>query len=217
MQVLKKKRLKNIYLQVRLDSIEVRAPLFLKESDIYSAVKRELPFISKSYQKLLQSKALESSNELLFLGKPLLLDVSIQKDVQESFCLRKESLQVTLNSALTQKKKEQLRELLYKENAAKILEPEVLYWQEKMGVCTSKINYRKTKSQWGSCSYKNALSLNTYLLALPKQLRDYIIIHELSHIVYKNHSKLFWALVEQFFAEHKSARAKLKKYAILLR
>ena len=48
------------------------------------------------------------------------------------------------------------------------------------------------KSRWGSCSYNNNISLNLWMMFLPKNLKDYIILHELVHIKIKNHSKEFW-------------------------
>jgi hypothetical protein len=55
---------------------------------------------------------------------------------------------------------------------------------------------RNQKSRWGSCSTRNNISLNIQLLALPGHLRDYVILHELVHTEHKNHSKRFWARLD---------------------
>ena len=56
----------------------------------------------------------------------------------------------------------------------------------------NKLSFKWMKSRWGSCSYKNNITLNLWMMFLPKNLKDYIILHELVHIKIKNHSKEFW-------------------------
>jgi predicted metal-dependent hydrolase len=61
----------------------------------------------------------------------------------------------------------------------------------------TKITYRDNKTRWGSCSRDNHISLNIHLMRLPKHLCEYVILHELAHIVYKHHQKSFWQYVNQ--------------------
>lgn len=64
------------------------------------------------------------------------------------------------------------------------------------GLRCNKITIRVTRTKWGSCSGKNHISLSVFLMTLPEQLRDYVIIHELCHTVHHNHSPRFHALVD---------------------
>ncbi len=70
------------------------------------------------------------------------------------------------------------------------------------------------KSRWGSYSSKNVLTLNARLLYLPINLIDYIIVHELCHIVHLNHSKDFYALLEKNIPDYKICEQKIKNYAL---
>lgn len=112
--------------------------------------------------------------------------------------------------------KEHFRAKLYKELAPTLLNKRVENWAKRMNLYPSKVSYRKTKRQWGSCSYKDTISLNTYLVMLPNSLIDYIIVHELAHITYKNHSKEFWALVESYLPKYKDSKKELKIYSSFL-
>ncbi|UCE47829.1 MAG: DUF45 domain-containing protein [Phycisphaerales bacterium] len=62
----------------------------------------------------------------------------------------------------------------------------------------NKVSIRNQKTKWGSCSVKNNISLNMNLVRLPDELRDYVILHELIHTRIKNHSKKFWAELNEY-------------------
>ncbi|SNT70926.1 M48 family metallopeptidase [Psychrobacter sp. LV10R520-6] len=65
------------------------------------------------------------------------------------------------------------------------------------------------KKQWGSCSTKGSLILNPHLIKAPKECIDYVILHELCHIVEHNHSERFWRLLTQVMPNWKAVKAKL--------
>ena len=73
---------------------------------------------------------------------------------------------------------------------------------------------RNQKTRWGSCSGQNNISLNMQLMNLPKQLIDYVILHELVHTLVKNHSPLFWSTLLQFVPDSKLQNKRLKKYIL---
>lgn len=65
------------------------------------------------------------------------------------------------------------------------------------GLHYNKLQVRKQKTRWGSCSSRLTISLNYKLLFLPPQFARYVLLHELAHTRYLNHSKAFWALLEE--------------------
>jgi len=100
----------------------------------------------------------------------------------------------------------------YKKEAQMYIPSLVSQWAEKMLLSPSNIRFRKTKRQWGSCSGKNVLSFNTMMMKLPKDVIQYIIVHELAHIQHKHHQKAFWKLVESYLPDSKTQIAELKNY-----
>lgn len=72
---------------------------------------------------------------------------------------------------------------------------EVSYWAERVGVSFNRIAYRNQKSKWGSCSHDGNLNFNLKLAYAPAGVREYVIIHELCHLIHHNHSSRFWAEV----------------------
>lgn len=78
----------------------------------------------------------------------------------------------------------------------------------------SKLTIRKSKTRWGSCSGRNHISLSLYLMRLPAEIIDYVIMHELTHTREHNHSKNFWNLLEHYLPGAKLLEKKLKNYRI---
>ncbi len=100
-------------------------------------------------------------------------------------------------------------ERFYLRNAKKILPERIRFWSEKMGLTPSKVNFRRYKSRWGSCSSTDVVTLNSALLRYEISLVDYVIIHELAHIRYKHHRSEFWELVGKFEPGYKALRKRL--------
>lgn len=75
-----------------------------------------------------------------------------------------------------------------------------------------KLTIKDMKSQWGSCSYCNNINLSLHLMRLPRKLIDYVIMHELTHTIEKNHSNRFWDKLESFLPGAKNLDKELKNY-----
>lgn len=78
------------------------------------------------------------------------------------------------------------------------------------GLSYNRLTVRRQKSRWGSCSARGNISLNCKLLFFPKDLAQYVMLHELAHTRHLNHSRDYWALVEQLAPEWRSCEARLK-------
>lgn len=85
---------------------------------------------------------------------------------------------------------------------------------EKHNFQTGKISIRNQKTLWGSCSGKNNISLNINLSFLKQELIDYVILHELTHIKNKNHSKKFWQDLENICPDSKILDKELKGFRL---
>ncbi len=100
--------------------------------------------------------------------------------------------------------------------AKKFLPQRLAYCYAQFGFSSQgeKLKIAVLKSRWGSYSTKNVLTLNARLLYLPIELVDYIIVHELCHIVHLNHSKDFYALLEEKLPNYKLLEQKIKNYTL---
>jgi predicted metal-dependent hydrolase len=82
------------------------------------------------------------------------------------------------------------------------------------GFSYNKVSMRNQRTRWGSCSAKGNISLNIKLVALPPELRDYVILHELVHTRIHNHSKRFWKELDKYVENAKAKAKKLIEYGL---
>ena len=81
----------------------------------------------------------------------------------------------------------------------------------------NRISVRNQKTRWGSCSSKNNLNFNYKVVFLPDNLTRYLIIHELCHLKYLNHSKEYWGLVKSIFPGYKKVQKELKTFKVIIK
>lgn len=90
----------------------------------------------------------------------------------------------------------------------------VEYYAGLMGISYGRISMRNQKTRWGSCSSDGNLNFNCRLLYVPKELVDYVVVHELAHRRHMNHSPEFWQEVEQYLPDYRELRKRLRQYGI---
>jgi predicted metal-dependent hydrolase len=84
------------------------------------------------------------------------------------------------------------------------------------GFKISGVKIRKMKTRWGSCSVKNSINLNSWLMMLPEHLSDYVILHELVHTKHRDHSKKFWNALDSLInGSSKILRKELRNQRIM--
>ena len=77
---------------------------------------------------------------------------------------------------------------------------------QRIGVRYERIAIRDTRSRWGSCSSNGSLSFTWRLALAPRPILDYVVVHELCHLVHLDHSRSFWSLVERVRPEFRAER-----------
>lgn len=97
-----------------------------------------------------------------------------------------------LQALLTNAVEESLRQ-----HAKILLPPRLQAMALARGLTFRDVTIRKTKGRWGSCSSKGNISLSLYLMVLPRHLQDYVMQHELTHLLEMNHGSRFWALLDE--------------------
>ncbi|WP_407965539.1 M48 family metallopeptidase [Bartonella sp. C271] len=98
-----------------------------------------------------------------------------------------------------------------KKQAKIIIAPLVVHYASKVGRKVKSISYKDTRTRWGSCSTDGRLSFSWRLIMAPKEVVEYVVAHEVAHLVEMNHGERFWSLCEKLCPERKTYQAWLKK------
>ena len=109
------------------------------------------------------------------------------------------------DAALTDEKIAEL-----KRSARTYLEAKTKYFANIMGLKYGRITITSAKTRFGSCSSKGNISYSYLLMTYPEAAREYVVVHELAHLVHMNHSAAFYALVERYMPDYKARRKLLK-------
>lgn len=176
-------------------SVIVRAPEGTTLEKIESALEKKKLWIyektkhPQKYHEKRKEREYISGTSILYLGKEYKLDF-----VNEDFEGVKfdGKFLISTNAALFA---EQFLQEWFIEEARKIITPKVKSYSQKLGVHFNKILISNLKYRWGSCTPKDNLNYNWRLIKAPISVIDYVIVHELAHLLEPNHTKRFWTII----------------------
>jgi predicted metal-dependent hydrolase len=214
------KRAKHISLHADVYGICVVAPIHQSIESIKQFVNSKRQWISKAYDyySRLKKKIGEAEfqkDTLFFFGKRY--KIKITKDIHQEYAVVSDNLnQITFHVKDKRSYKRYLRSW-YREQTKKILDKRLPVMSSKLSLSYRKISIRNLKSRWGSCSKAGNLSFSILLSMLPVDVIDYIIVHELMHLVEFNHSKRFWQLVEEANPRYDEHRKWLRTHSLLVK
>ena len=112
-----------------------------------------------------------------------------------------------------EKRRNKIREAViewYREHAKKKINERVKKYKVKLDVEPNNVVVKKQKKRWGSCSSKGNLNFNWKIIMAPMSIVDYLVVHELTHLIYNNHSREFWNTVESIIPKIKEKKEWLR-------
>lgn len=208
-------RRRSIQLKIQSGQLWVSAPTGCDLQFIQQLIQQKKHWINKHLAQQSQSSEpgwLEQRLIPLFDEK---LQLKIVQDAVNQFSLDGDCLWLQLsgrNKAQSQDKWiEKLVTDFYIQQAQHWFEQQVLQQQQRMALQSREVRVCNFKAKWGSCNSSGVLSFNWRLLMAPQWVAQYVVVHELAHLVFMDHSKNFWDLVSQFNSDAAKARLWLKQ------
>lgn len=101
----------------------------------------------------------------------------------------------------------------WRAQAAAVIPARVAHYAAVMGLTPSAVKINAARTRWGSCSAKGSLNFSCRLMGCPPPAVDYVVVHELAHLRYLNHSRAFYALVERVLPDYRERAALLRRPA----
>ena len=202
-------RRKTIALYIRNGGVEIRAPLRASMRDIDNFVASKEKWIT---DKLMQSneRAIRRENFNLNYGDsvtyrgneyPIAARAGKLVGFDERFYMPPDLSPEQIKAACVQ---------IYRLLAKRDLTNKVLNYAKMMGVMPSAVKINGAKTRWGSCSSKKSINFSWRLIMSEDDVIDYVVVHELAHLIEMNHSAKFWAIVENILPNHRERESKLK-------
>ena len=213
------------------NTIQVNCSLRSSYKEITSALEGHWKWIQKQLveQKELKRKyplkKFREGENFLFQGRKLKLKSErrcIKKEsskqalkTKKGFYLKNDNLIYQWNESADLNKKLLKKHLItfYEKEGKKQLRESLSLFSSRMQLVPKAIRIRSQKSLWGSCSSEGTISLNWRLIVAPSSVLNYVVIHELAHLKYLDHSAPFWSLVSHFCPEYKKWEHWLKHNA----
>ncbi|WP_028330217.1 M48 family metallopeptidase [Brachyspira alvinipulli] len=212
--IIKYKRIKNIYIRVKPDlNIYVTAPKRVTKKYIYELLEKRKDWIEDKKEEIKKKniydtnrKKLKSGNEIFYLGKSYILKVL--KCQKENIIIAGRIMYMYADIKDDENDDAKIKQILldnwYKKEALKLFDSLIKKYSSIMGLEIDTFSVKKLKSKWGSCDVKKKhITLNLELMKYPIQSIEYIVIHELAHLIEANHSKKFYNVVSIYMPEWK--------------
>ncbi len=202
-------------------NIKVYSPVDIPEREIRDWVRSKGKWIVEKLEKVRYldpeklKKRFVDGESFLFLGKNYDLKIIInRRKIPKVFFNNN-----IFNLEISIFEKEKLRKAMekwYRKKAEIIINDRVEIYSGKIGRRACSVMVKQQKRRWGSCNTKGNLYFNWRLAMAPPEIIDYVVVHEMSHLVHADHSKSFWDKVGYILPDYKNRRKWLKENGVKL-
>ena len=217
-----RKDIKNLHLGVHPPEghVRVAVPFHVTNERIRLAIVSKLAWIRKQ-QAEFKNQPRQSEREMVtgeshyFMGKRYLLEIIEQSGKHKVELKGNKKIVLSINSNTGIENRQKLLNQWYREQL-KIQLPDLInQWQKKIGVSANECRIRKMKTRWGTCNIaEKRIWLNLELAKKPPECLEYILVHELVHLLERNHNDRFKALMDKFLPNWRLCREKLKQSSL---
>ena len=198
---------KSICLQIIKGEVSIKAPLNLPINRINQVLDSKLNWIIKKQNEYRLKSKLSSS---LFLNTPCRIWLKgrqytvVDESSQTTYAIGENEIKYNSNLISINQ--------IYHNECWEYINESISNWSKIINLHPSTIQIKNLKSKWGSCNSKGVIIINVKLIKAPKDVIDYVIIHELIHLKHMNHSKEFWDEVSKYCPRYKEFRSWLNVY-----
>lgn len=186
----------------------VKAPLGLSDGEILKWIKSKTGWIIRQREKVLEQqnsnppKRYRTGEKVSYLGCEYELEVRISEGRAGMVGLLEDKI-VVFSKEDSEDIVESVLNGWYVEQAKIWIPKRVRFFASQMREGYKNITIKNQKKRWGSCSSDRNLNFNWRLIRMPKDIIDYVVVHELCHLKQMNHSKAFWDEVEKVLPDYK--------------
>ena len=206
-------RKKTVSFRIKNQEVIISVPKFLSDNEIYNLVEIKIKWIKNklALEKLNTvsiKRKYENGDIFLYLGSEYSL--KIKKSYRDNIYIKDKNLILEAKNVLATNNIKNNIKNWYITESKKYLTKTNSYYEILIGVKSNKLLFGQYKSKWGSCNSKKTISYDWRIIMAPFEVIHYLIIHELCHIKFPNHSIYFWKYVEKYMINYKIQKKWLK-------
>lgn len=207
-----KSKIKNLYIHIKDGKVIVKAPARVKDKDIKRAVEEKKKWI---YEKLenLSKQEYKQGSKVLLLGREYPLKIKFIRQNTADIYIENGNMVAEIPKKYKKEYAKRIEELLddvYMKVAEKEVDMAMQIVTRIVGIKPNKYRIRKLKTAWGTCTSNKNITINSSLMKYDRTVIQYVVLHEICHLKYMNHSKEFWNMVEKYMKDYREIRKKLK-------
>lgn len=216
-----RKNIKNMYLKVHPPDgdVLISAPAHLRLETIRAFAITKLPWIKQQRQKI-QAQPRQSPRDYVnqeshyLWGDRYLLKI-METDQAPRISRSHQTLILQVRPDTSPEQKEAIITQWYRHQLKQAIPPLIEKWQPIMGVKVNQFFVQKMKTKWGSCNITNRnIRLNLELVKKPKPCLEYVVVHEMTHLLEASHNQNFVALMDSFLPNWKDRQILLNSLAL---
>lgn len=216
-----RKDIKNVHLSVHppLGRATIAAPIKMDMETIRLFGISKLSWIRKQQMKLRKQKR-ETARQYVtreshyYLGKRYLLKV-IEQDSAQRVVLKHSTIELHVRPGATKVQKKALLQGWYRKQLKEVVPQFISHLEKKMKVAVSEVCVRSMRTKWGTCNIEaRRIWLNTELIKKPIESIEYVLTHEMVHLLERNHNDRFITYMDKFLPTWKYLREELNRSAL---
>jgi hypothetical protein len=217
-----RKPIKNLHLSVLPPAgrVRVASPENMKDDVIRTLIATRLPWIKKQQGKF-DSQERQTKRDYVsgeshyFFGKRYRLEIIYKDDVPAVFLKGKNKMILQIRPHSSVAKRREIMNEWYRKRLHSIVEELVVKWQKKVGADASYWRIKQMKTRWGTCNHKRArILINLELAKKPIACVEYVVAHELLHLVEKKHNDKFVTLMSKYIPKWRSIKEELNRFIL---
>ncbi|MBU3087433.1 M48 family metallopeptidase [Clostridium gasigenes] len=221
-EVVYRKR-KTMSIEVNLEGkVRICAPIKLELKNILDVVEKKANWICKKQDELIERGSIRRVNKYingetyLYLGNEYILNIECNEDIKKPKVVIKDNIIQISYKQIDSATVKSILELWYRQKTLEVVIERVSNYTKFFAVSPKELKVKQQKRRWASCTYDNRILFNWRISMAPIDVIDYIVVHEMCHMDFKDHSNNFWNRVKSVMPDYELYKLWLKDNGLKL-
>jgi predicted metal-dependent hydrolase len=194
-------------------SVIVSVPIGTTDKEVEELIRKKSQWI-KAKKALVKDRRKLNCDEVMYLGEIYKIKIMVEPYLKKEFVLLHEGI-FYINTIAEERAKKVL-EKRFRKDCEEIIIKKINIYERYFLKEPKEIKVKEQKRRWGSCSYDDRLFFNWKLVMGRESALEYVVVHEMCHMIHKNHSKQYWSLVGKIMPNYEAEHAWLKENGYLM-